>query len=63
MEKVLIKPTEVESCWETKDACLVQMKTGKVWVCEKVETQEKIKKGFGLPFVELLLKKGDKYGK
>ena len=63
MEKILIKPTEVESCWETNDACLVQMKTGKVWVCEKVETQEKIKKSLELPFVELSLKKGDRHGK
>ena len=63
MDKILIKPTEVESCWETEDACLVQMKTGKIWVCEKVETQQKIKENSKLPFIEISLKKGERHGK
>lgn len=35
MDKILINPADIESCWEKPDACLVKTKTGKVWVCER----------------------------
>lgn len=35
MEKILINPADIESCWEKNDACFVKTKSGKVWVCQK----------------------------
>lgn len=35
MKFVLINTSEIENCWETKDACLITMKSGKTWVCSK----------------------------
>lgn len=78
MEKVLVNPADIESCWEKPDACMVKMKTGKVWVCEKEyksqPTIEHIKQGTKCllhgdeiqivqTLVELPLKRGGKYGK
>ena len=61
MEKILINPDNIESCWEQPDACMVKTKTGKVWVCEKeamklLATNKK-------KLVELPLKRGGKHGK
>lgn len=33
MKTVLLKTTQIESCWETTDACFVRMKSGRVWIC------------------------------
>ena len=75
MEKILVSPTDIESCWEKPDACMIKMKTGKVWVCEKEITQqendlvlitntmESILRNQKEKFVELPLKRGGKYGK
>lgn len=35
MKDILVNSKEIESVWETEDACFVKMKSGKVWVCEK----------------------------
>lgn len=35
MDKILINPADIESCWEKNDACFVKTKSGKVWICEK----------------------------
>ena len=36
MEKLIfIRPSEIATCWETNDACIVEMKDGKKWVCKK----------------------------
>lgn len=62
MDKILINPDNVESCWEQPDACMVKTKTGKVWVCEK-EAMTILTNSNG-KLVELPLKrKGGKYGK
>lgn len=37
MDKILISPAEIESCWEKNDACFVKTKTGKVWICVRDE--------------------------
>lgn len=33
--KIFIKTSEIIHCWETEDACIVEMKNGKKWVCKK----------------------------
>lgn len=67
MKKVLVSPADIESCWEKPDACMVKMKTGKVWVCEKQHkkqsTIEVIGSSTNQYLVELPLKRGGKYGK
>jgi len=67
MQKILVSPADIESCWEKPDACLVKMKTGKVWVCEKKikkqNTLEVIQKAKNQYLVELPLKRGGKNDK
>lgn len=63
MEKIIVNPADIESCWEKPDACMVKMKTGKVWVCEKEQTMQKILANKKEKLVELPLKRGGKYGK
>lgn len=67
MEKILVSPADIESCWEKPDACMVKMKTGKVWVCEKKykskPTIELINNAKAQYFVELPLKRGGRNGK
>ncbi len=67
MEKILVNPSDIESCWEKPDACMVKMKTGKVWVCEKeynsLPTIQHIQTQLVQTLVELPLKRGGKYGK
>ena len=75
MDKVIVNPADIESCWEKPDACMVKMKTGKVWVCERdvqeesgqfilnTNTIEKIMANKKEKLVELPLKRGGKYGK
>ena len=67
MKDILVSPSDIQCCWEKNDACLVKMKTGKVWVCEK-ERNNQITLEFILNskkenLVELPLKRGGKYGK
>ena len=33
MKTVLLKAAQIESCWETMDACFVKMRSGRVWIC------------------------------
>lgn len=42
METILISPEDIESCWEKENACLVKMKSGKVWICERIYTSTPI---------------------
>lgn len=35
MKKILVRPTEIESCWEKNDACFIKMRSGRVWICQK----------------------------
>ncbi len=64
MDKIIINPADIESCWEKPDACMVKTKTGKVWICEKEETMKVILANKTEKFVELPLKKrGGKYDK
>lgn len=63
MDKIIVNPTDIETCWEKPDACMVKMKTGKVWVCEKSSTMELIMANKQEKLVELPLKRGGKYGK
>lgn len=63
MNKILVNPNDIESCWEKPDACMVKMKTGKVWICEKENTMQIIYSNKKKNFVELPLKRGGKYGK
>lgn len=35
MKNILVNTNEIETCWEKQDACLVKMKSGKVWICKK----------------------------
>lgn len=35
MKKILIRTNEIVNCWETKDACIVETRNGKKWVCKK----------------------------
>lgn len=64
MKTILIKPTEIESCWEKNDACFIRMKSSKVWVCEQIAyKQVKEKKDDGLIEIPLLDKRGGKYDK
>lgn len=75
MDKIIVNPADIESCWEKPDACMVKMKTGKVWVCERdvqeksgqfilnTNTIEKIMANKKEKLVELPLKRGGKYGK
>lgn len=75
MDKILLNPADIESCWEKPDACMVKTKTGKVWVCEKeitrqengfvliTNTMESILRNQKEKFVELPLKRGGKYDK
>lgn len=63
MEKIIVNPADIESCWEKPDACMVKMKTGKVWVCEKEHTMQTILTNKKEKLVELPLKRGGKHGK
>lgn len=38
MKKILIRTNEIVNCWETKDACIVETRNGKKWVCKKILT-------------------------
>lgn len=62
MDKILINPTDIESCWKKPDACMVKTKTGKVWVCEK-EAMDIVMSHQKDNLVSLPLKRGGKYGK
>lgn len=62
MEKFVVNPKDIESCWMKSDACMIKMKTGKVWVCEKTAMNIVID-GKNENLVELPLKRGGKYGK
>ena len=63
MGKIIVDPADIASCWEKPDACMVKMKTGKVWVCEKENTMNEILAHQKDKLVELPLKRGGKYGK
>lgn len=78
MKKILIRPQEIESCWEKNDACFVKMKSGKVWICERdifldipdsefkyhINTLEQIAKSQNDKLVEIyLIDRGEHYGK
>ena len=63
MKKIIVDPANIETCWEKPDACMVKMKTGKVWVCEKENTMKTILAHQKDKLVELPLKRGGKYGK
>ena len=36
MKKILIRTNEIVNCWETKDACIVETRNGKKWVCKNI---------------------------
>jgi len=35
MKRILIRTNDISNCWETADACIVETKNGKKWVCKK----------------------------
>lgn len=41
MKTVLLKTAQIESCWETMDACFVKMKSGRVWICSLYRINER----------------------
>lgn len=78
MKKILVRPHDIKRCWEKNDICFVQMKDGKLWVCEREVRSEPDEYGFYQVFytAEKILKSqnndlidlpladgGEKYGK
>lgn len=66
MKIILIRPSNIINCWETEDACIIEMANNKKWVCEKFfvsdvdmqkwNTMLFIKQHQDNRFIELLLK-------
>ena len=78
MKKILVRPHDIERCWEKNDICFVLMKDGKLWLCKRetssepseqgliqiIDTAEKILKSQNNDLIDLpLADGGDKYGK
>lgn len=78
MKKILVRPNDIERCWEKNDICFVLMKDGKLWLCKRetygerspqgfipiFNTSEKILKSQNNDLIDLpLADGGDKYGK
>lgn len=54
MSKVLIRPAEIYNCWETNDACIVETRKGKKWICEKTfESNEDFEKWNTMTFIQV----------
>lgn len=41
MNEIKINTKEIESIWEKDNLCFVKMKSGKVWICDKIITRPK----------------------
>ena len=78
MKKILVRPNDIERCWEKNDICFVLMKDGKLWLCKQkvfgnagsdgfmpvYSTLEKILQSQNNDLIDLpLADGGDNYGK
>ena len=68
MQKILIRPAEIESCWQTMDACIIRTRAGKTWVLERYLPQnykvyDFIQQHIKDDIVEVPLKEGGNYGR
>ena len=65
-KSILINVNSVENCWEKDDATFVEMKSGKIWICDiyvhdtetSLTTIRAIQQGTGLVRLTLKDKKG-----